>query len=145
MRATHAATLVALGFGFLAGGTVAHGQAPGTSADKNVTLTLHAVNHSGVTGTATLIPVGSKLRVVLILAKPVKGALPAYIRRGTCKSQPITNKLRIRHFLNGVVGGRSDTLVSDTLKKLQQGVFSINVYQQERPDLAIVCGEIPLT
>ena len=145
MRAVPAATIVVLGFGLLAGGTVAYGQALMPNAATNVTVTLHAENHSGVSGSATLIPVGSKLRVVIRLSKPVKGALPAYIRRGTCKSQPTTNKLRIRHFLNGVVGGRSDTLLSDTLKKLQQGVFSINVYQQERPDLAIVCGEIPLT
>jgi len=144
MRAIHAVTIAALGAGLLVGGAVAHGQPAGAGADRSLMVTLRPVDHSGVSGTATLIPAGSKLRIVLELSQPVKGALPAYIRRGTCKAQPTTNKLRIRHFLNGVVGGRSDTTVSDTLKKLRQGVFSINVYRQERPDLAIVCGEIPL-
>ncbi len=137
------ATLIALGAGTLVVGSVAHGQLHGARGGKAVVVKLHPKNGSGISGTATLIPAVSQLRVVVKLGKPVEGYLPVHIHTGSCKHEPTWSNPRLKDVLDDVVDGKSDTTVADTLETLQHGIFSINVHKQDYPNRAIACGDIP--
>ena len=105
-----------------------------------VTITLHEVDGSGVTGTATLTPQGESTKVTLEINNPPPGALPAHIHFDTC-----ANPSEIRFGLSNVVAGKSETTVSGSIAYLRRGHgrFSINVHREE-PDLPIIaCGDIP--
>jgi Cu/Zn superoxide dismutase len=105
-----------------------------------VTITLHAVDNSGVTGTATLTPMGESTMVTLEINNPPPGALPAHIHFDTC-----ANPSDIRFGLSNVVDGKSETTVSGSIAYLRRGHgrFSINVHRAQ-PDLPIIaCGDVP--
>src|SRR5919199_132537 len=64
---------------------VSLGAPPDTaSAQQAVTIQLSPQNSSGITGTATLTPMGDQTRVVLTLAGAGAGPEPAHIHAGTC-------------------------------------------------------------
>jgi hypothetical protein len=106
-----------------------------------VTITLHAVEASGVTGTAVLTPLnGSGIKVTLELANVPPGDLPAHIHFDTC-----ANPSTIRYGLSNVVNGRSETTVVTPIAYLRRGHgrFSINVHKAESDLPIIACGDIP--
>jgi hypothetical protein len=107
-----------------------------------VTIAIKPREGSGVTGTATLTPLGaSRVKVTLEIANAPPGELPAHIHFDTCRDfSPI------RYGLSNVVNGKSETIVITPIAYLRRGHgrFSINVHKPNDPDLTIIaCGDIP--
>jgi hypothetical protein len=115
------------------------------AASTPLEIPLEAAHHSGVTGTATLVPDGENLKVDLQLSKRVQGTLLAHIHTGPCTDEPTATNPRIWANLHEVINGRSDTTVYGivTLKELQSEPASINVHDPEHNQRALVCGDIP--
>jgi hypothetical protein len=117
---------------------------PTASPSPPVEIALKPAHHSGVRGTATLVPAGANLKVTLKLSKPVEGNLLAHIHWGPCSKEPTMAKPRIWASLTEVVGGRSETTVNTvTLKELQSEAASINVHDPTHANRPLVCGDIP--
>jgi hypothetical protein len=95
------------------------------AADSSVKIKLAAMNGSGESGTATLIPKGDKTTVVLDLANGPKEPQPAHFHLGTC------DKYNPHHEFNleGVVEGKSTTTIDAPLAKLITGDMVINVHK----------------
>ena len=74
---------------------------PGMPAADVVVVKLKPVDHSGVSGTATLTRLtGDRTRVVIVLDKREPGKLPAHLHLGPCKV--LTSDIKAG--LNDVVG-----------------------------------------
>jgi hypothetical protein len=109
-----------------------------------VEIALKPAHHSGVTGTARLVPGAKDLTVTLTLDKGVKGTLPAHIHTGPCSDEPTFKNPRIWANLDELVDGRSETTVNVvTLAELEAEPASINVHDPEHDLRALVCGDIP--
>ena len=95
------------------------------AADPSVKIKLAAMNGSGESGTATLIPKGEKTVVVLELANAPKEPQPAHFHLGTC------DKYNPHHEFNleGVTDGKSTTTLDAPLAKLTTGEMVINVHK----------------
>jgi hypothetical protein len=121
------------------------GAAAKPAASTPLEIPLEPAHHSGVAGTATLVPDGSDLKVAIKLDKRVQGTLLAHIHTGPCSDEPTYSNPRIWASLHEVINGRSDTTVYDivTLKELQSEGASINVHDPEHNQRALVCGDIP--
>src|SRR4051812_5994419 len=58
------------------------------AASAPLDVPLRPAHHSGVSGTATLVPGLKGLKVTLKLSKPVEGSLLAHIHTGPCTDEP---------------------------------------------------------
>ncbi len=113
-------------------------------ASAPIEIPLKTEHHSGVTGTATLVPDGSNMNVTLKLSKPIAATLPAHIHTGPCSDEPTATNPRVWANLNEVVKGTSKTFVNVvTLKELQSEPASINVHDPTHNLRAMVCADIP--
>jgi len=109
-----------------------------------VELALKPAHHSGVTGTATLVPDGENLNVTLKLDKPSAQTMLAHIHSGPCSDEPTIDNPRIWANLDDVIKGTSKTVVNVvTLKELQSEPASINVHDPDHNQRPLVCGDIP--
>jgi hypothetical protein len=128
-----------------AGGGEKQRAAAATPAPKPLEIALKPAHHSGVSGTARLVP-GAKddMTVTLTLDKRGDDSLPAHIHTGPCSQEPTLQNPRIWANLDNVEGGGSKTLVNVvTLAELQSEGASINVHDPEHGLRALVCADIP--
>jgi hypothetical protein len=113
-------------------------------ASAPLELTLEPAHHSGVTGTATLVPDGANLNVTLKLSKHGADRLMAHIHTGPCSNEPTASNPRIWANLTDVIKGTSKTVVNVvTLKELQSESSSINVHDPAHNLRPLVCADIP--
>jgi hypothetical protein len=114
------------------------------AAGAPVEIPLEPAHHSGVHGTATLVPDGPNLHVTLKLSKPIAQTLMAHIHTGPCSDEPTFDNPRIWAILDDVVKGTSKTFVNVvTLKELQSEPASINVHDPDHNQRPLVCADIP--
>jgi hypothetical protein len=107
-------------------------------------IPLVTAHHSGVTGTADLVPGDGDMKVTLQLSKPIDGRLWAHIHSGPCSDEPTATNPRIWANLQDVLDGRSVTTENVvTLKELQSESSSINVHDPTHDNRPLVCGDIP--
>ena len=106
---------------------------------KSVSVSMHAQNKSGETGTAKLTPEGAdKTRVEITLKGGPKGTpQPAHIHEGSCaKLDP-----KPKHGLENVVDGKSTTVVPASLDSVRG--MAINVHKSTDDIKTYVsCGDI---
>ena len=95
------------------------------AADNAVKIKLNAMNGSGESGIATLIPKGDKTVVEIDVANGTKDPQPAHFHLGTC------DKYNPHHEYNleGVVDGKSTTTLDAPIGKLTAGDMVINVHK----------------
>lgn len=135
---TKTALMLCAGVVALGVGSAAHGKAAGTS-DEALVVKLKPKHGSGVSGTATLTPLGERMRVVVTLNKRVRGRLPGHIHKGRCKVEP---NLNVQSGLNDIVKGKSVTVLDFTsIETLRAGTFSVHVHAPTYE--VIACGDIP--
>ena len=114
------------------------------AASAPVEIPLQPAHHSGISGTATLVPDGANLNVTLKLSKPIADTLLAHIHTGPCSDEPTVADPRIWANLDDVVKGTSKTVVNVvTLKELESEAASINVHDPNHNQRALVCADIP--
>jgi hypothetical protein len=114
------------------------------AASAPVEIPLEPAHHSGVHGTATLVPDGPNLNVTLKLSRPMADTLMAHIHTGPCSDEPTVDNPRIWANLDEVVKGTSKTVVNVvTLKELQSEPASINVHDPNHHQRPLVCADIP--
>jgi hypothetical protein len=114
------------------------------AASTPLELPLKPAHHSGISGTATLVPDGANLNVTLKLSKPIADTLLAHIHTGPCSKEPTYADPRIWANLEDVVKGTSKTTVNVvTLKELQSEPASINVHDPNHNQRPLVCADIP--
>lgn len=113
---------------------------PALALDDTVTVSLQALNNSGQSGTATLIPDGNKTKVVIELSNVQTGATqPAHIHMGTCKKLDKAPKWP----LEPVKNGRSVTVLPVSLDTITKDKTAINVHKSEiEPQIYVSCGNI---
>ena len=111
------------------------GAAPGV-----VTVELKAVGDSGVSGQASLMPMGDKTMVSITLTGAPEGvAQPAHIHQGTCEKLGAP-----KYPLNAVENGKSETTIDAKVSDLATGDLAINVHKSEKEmSVYAACGEIP--
>lgn len=105
-----------------------------------VTVTLKPQNNSGISGTATLTPVGDKTQVVIsVTGEPAGGSEPAHIHEGTCANLNPAPK----YPLANVVNGTSTTTVNASLATLTAGQLAINMHKSAQElTVYVACGDI---
>jgi hypothetical protein len=114
------------------------------AASAPVEIPLKPAHHSGVHGTATLVPDGPNLNVTLKLSKPIADTLLAHIHTGPCSDEPTFDNPRLWANLDDVVKGISKTTVNVvTLEELQSEPASINVHDPNHNQRPLVCADIP--
>ena len=113
---------------------------PAMALDDVVTVQLEALNNSGQSGTATLLPDGNKTKVVIELSNVQTGATqPAHIHMGTCKKLDKAPKWP----LEPVKNGRSVTVLPVSLDTILEDKTAINVHKSEiEPQIYVSCGNI---
>jgi LPXTG-motif cell wall-anchored protein len=108
-------------------------------AQQAVTVQLSAQNNSGMTGTATLTPMGNQTRVVVTLQN-APGPHPIHIHDGSCANlnpQPL-------YPLTTVMNGSSETVVNASLSSIQGAQHAINVHKSpQEASVYTACGNIP--
>ena len=104
-----------------------------------VTVTLAAQNGSGVSGTATLTPMGNQTQVVVnVTGEPAGGSEPEHIHSGTCATLD-----GIKYPLANVVNGTATTVVNVSLSTLTAGTFAVNLHESAANiSHYIACGNI---
>ena len=113
-------------------------------AAEPIDVPLKAAHHSGVSGTARLVPDGDGVKVSVKLSKRVTATLPAHIHTGPCSDEPTFRNPRIWAGLTEVVDGRSETTITlATLPELRAEPSSINVHDPHNDLRPMVCGDIP--
>jgi hypothetical protein len=105
-----------------------------------VTVELKAVGDSGVSGQASLMPMGDKTMVSITLTGAPEGvAQPAHIHQGTCE-----NLGAPKYPLSAVENGKSETTIDAKVSDLTTGDLAINVHKsKEEIATYVACGEIP--
>lgn len=109
-------------------------------AQAPMTVTMKAMNGSGMDGTATLTDLGSgKTKVMLDLKNGPAGPQPAHVHEGTCATLNPAPK----YPLTNVVNGRSETTLDVGMSDLMKGSMAINVHKspQDIPTY-VSCGDI---
>jgi hypothetical protein len=120
--------LVLLGAG--CGGTSSSSAAEDVNSD-DVYVMLAEQNESGESGTARLVPLGKRTKVVLELTGSAATRQQAHIHAGSCdKLDP-----KPAYALSEVKSGTSATTVEAKLTTLRRGSFAIDVHD-------FACGEI---
>jgi CHRD domain len=143
---TASAVLLTLAVAGCGGGSdEPQGAAAKPAASKPLEITLKPAHHSGVSGTATIVPDGANLKVDIKLDKRVQATLMAHIHTGPCSDEPTAANPRIWAGLNDVVNSRSNSTVYDvgTIEELETEGTSINVHDPEHNQRPLVCGDIP--
>lgn len=120
--------LLLLGAG--CGGTSSSSAAEDLNSD-DVYVMLAEQNESGESGTARLIPLGKRTKVVLELTGPAATRQQAHIHTGSCDQLDP----RAAYALSEVKSGKSTTTVGAKLTTLRRGSFAIDVHD-------FACGEI---
>lgn len=121
----------------LAGSSVAMAS---LSSSKGLSVTMKALNGSGENGTATIVTLGTGVRVTVALVGAPNDAQPTHIHVGTCGN---INKSP-EFALVATVDGKGTTDVPGvTIAELLKGHFAINVHKSAT-DLAtyVSCGNI---
>jgi len=115
--------------------------APAIALSAPVTVTMHAQNGSGQTGTATLTQHGANVVVTISIAHGSTTPQPAHIHAGTCA----TLNPSPSYLLNNVVGGQSTTTLKNfKLTTVETGAFAINVHKSTSAIATYTsCGNIP--
>jgi hypothetical protein len=145
---------IALGAGCGGGGDNGDEAAPAapattSPASEPITVTLHEVNDSGQSGTATLVPskVGTieTFKVRLEIEPLLNSPQMAHVHRVTCaeyaKIKGIDKQILTVHSpLADVQNGESESTVPGSVAT---GEFSINVHEPASPFPAVACGDIP--
>lgn len=108
--------------------------------DDVVTVKLDALNDSGQTGTATLLPQGNKTKVVIELSNTPAGVVePAHIHLGSCSNLDKAPKWS----LEAVKDGRSVTVVPVSLDTILKDRTAINVHKSAAEvQVYVSCGNI---
>jgi hypothetical protein len=113
---------------------------PAVALDAPVTVELNAMNNSGETGVATLLPEGKQTKVILdIFSEPTGVVQPAHIHLGTC------NKLNKapKWPLESVKDGRSVTVVPVSIDTILRDKTAINVHKSAAEiGVYVSCGNI---
>jgi len=111
------------------------------SAQDTVTVTLSPENNSGISGTATLTPMGSQTQVVInVTGEPAGASEPDHIHTGQCGPSLGGVKFPLKNVENGT----STTTVNATLASLETGGFAINLHESAANiGHFIACGNIP--
>ena len=109
--------------------------------DGALTIQLNAVNGSGQTGTAKLIPEGETTKIVIEMANPRSGiAQPTRIHLGTCEELDPAAKWS----LDAVKEGQSETVLSVPLKTILAQKAAINVHKSVIDSgVYVACGDLP--
>ncbi len=104
-----------------------------------LTIELMPMDGSGVSGTATLTPMGAlKTKVTIEIPNPPGGSLASHIHYDRC-----TDGGTIFYGLPNVIGGHSETEVG-AIAPLRRHAFSVNVHSGSDPVSPIIaCGDIP--
>jgi hypothetical protein len=104
-----------------------------------VTVTLATQNNSGVSGTATLTPMGNQTQVVInVTGEPAGGSEPDHIHVGSCPTVGA-----VKYPLANVVNGTSTTMVNVPLSTLTAGTYAINLHESaQNIGKYIACGDI---
>ena len=112
------------------------------AAQSPVTVQISAQNNSGISGTATLTPLGNQTRVTLNLqGTPSGGTHPAHIHAGTCA----TLDARPAFPLTSVQNGMSETTVNASIDQLRSTQYAINVHQSpQEASVYVGCGNLPM-
>jgi LPXTG-motif cell wall-anchored protein len=110
-------------------------------AQQAVTIQLAQQSGSGISGTATLTPMGAQTRVVVTVTGAGAGPQPMHIHTGTCVNvnpQPAFP-------LTSVTNGGSQTTVNVPLSQIQGMAHVILMHKSptEVP-LYVACGNIPV-
>jgi hypothetical protein len=110
------------------------------AAPETGSVELKAVGDSGVSGQASLMPMGDKTMVSITLTGAPEGvAQPAHIHQGTCE-----NLGAPKYPLNAVENGKSETTIDAKVSDLTTGDLAINVHKSEKEmSVYAACGEIP--
>lgn len=110
--------------------------------DAPVTIQLNAVNGSGQTGTAKLIPEGENTKIVIEMANPRSGiAQPTRIHLGSCDALDPAAKWS----LDAVKEGQSETLLAVPLKTILAAKAAINVHKSVIDSgVYVACGNLPV-
>ena len=108
--------------------------------DDSVTVQLDALNDSGETGTATLIPEGNQTKVIInLLNTPTGVAQPAHIHEGRCDN---LNKAP-KWSLEAVTDGRSITMVPVSIDEITKNATAINIHKSAAEvQVYVACGNI---
>lgn len=107
---------------------------------NSVTIPMRALNGSGENGTATLEPVGDKVRVTIDVTGEANGASePAHVHFGRCpniKAIPAFN-------VGPVVSGKATAIVDLSWGDITSGAYVVNVHQSaEELGKYVSCGDI---
>jgi len=113
---------------------------PALALDDTVSVKLEAQNNSGQSGSATLFPDGEKTRVVIELLNTPQGVTqPAHIHAGRCDKLDKAPKWP----LEALKGGRSVTLVPDSLDAILADKAAINIHKSAAEiQVYVACGDI---
>jgi hypothetical protein len=108
--------------------------------DDNISVKLEAMNNSGQTGSATLMPEGDKTKVVILLSNAPAGvAQPAHIHLGQCDNLDKAPKWQ----LEAVKDGKSTTLVPVSLDTILKDKTAINIHKSAaEAQIYVSCGNI---
>jgi hypothetical protein len=120
------------------GGTGTSSAAEEVSSD-DVYVMLSEQNGTGESGTARLIPLRTRTKVVLELTGAVKSRQPAHIHAGSCDDLDAKPKYE----LSEVKSGTSASIVDAKLTTLRRGTFAIDVHESTAAlGNHVACGEI---
>lgn len=113
---------------------------PALALDDAITVKLGALNNSGQSGSATLMPEGKQTRVVIELSNAPGGvAQPAHIHLGTCDNLNKAPKWQ----LEAVKDGRSVTVLPVSLDTILGEKSAINVHKSAAEvQVYVACGNI---
>lgn len=119
--------------------------APSQSAQEETTppktVSLTALNNSGVDGTAVLESVNGQAKVTVTLDGASEDTLPhpAHIHIGTCP-----NPGAVKYPLNDVINGKSETTLGVSLDNLkQEGKLAVNVHKSaQNLKTYLACGNL---
>jgi hypothetical protein len=108
--------------------------------DDNISVKLEAMNNSGQTGSATLMPEGDQTKVVILLSNAPAGvAQPAHIHLGRCDNLDKAPKWQ----LEAVKDGKSTTLVPASLDTILKDKVAINIHKSAaEAQIYVSCGNI---
>ena len=113
---------------------------PALALDDVISVTLDALNDSGQSGSATLIPEGKQTRVAIELSNAPPGvAQPAHIHLGRCDNLDKAPK----YPLEAVKGGRSVTVLPVSLDTILKERSAINIHKSAAEvQTYVACGNI---
>lgn len=113
---------------------------PALALDDVISVTLDALNDSGQSGSATLIPEGKQTRVAIELSNAPSGvAQPAHIHLGRCDNLDKAPK----YPLEAVKGGRSVTVLPVSLDTILKERSAINIHKSAAEvQTYVACGNI---